>query len=42
VHKHFGTEKQGMVRFSFGYFNTLDVVDVAIKAVQEIAEQEQE
>jgi selenocysteine lyase/cysteine desulfurase len=42
VHKHFGTEKQGMVRFSFGYFNTLEEVDVAIKAVKEIAEQEQE
>ena len=42
VHKHFGTEKQGMVRFSFGYFNILEEVDVAIKAVKEIAEQEQE
>ena len=42
VHKHFGMEKQGMVRFSFGYFNTLEEVDVAIKAIKEIAEQEQE
>ena len=42
VHQHFGTEKQGMVRFSFGYFNTLEEVDVAIKAIKEIAEQEQE
>ncbi|MBQ5624678.1 MAG: aminotransferase class V-fold PLP-dependent enzyme, partial [Phascolarctobacterium sp.] len=41
VHQHFGTEKQGMVRFSFGYFNTLEEVDVAIKAIKEIAEQEQ-
>ena len=40
VHQHFGTEKQGMVRFSFGYFNTLEEVDVAIKAIREIAEQE--
>ena len=42
VHQHFGTEKQGMVRFSFGYFNTLEEVDVAIKAIKEIAEEEQE
>ena len=42
IHKHFGTEKQGVVRFSFGYFNTLKEVDVAIKAIKEIAEQEQE
>ena len=42
VHKHFGTEKQGMLRFSFGYFNTLEEVDVAIKAIKEIAEEEQE
>lgn len=42
VHQHFGTEKQGMVRFSFGYFNTLEEVAVAIKAIKEIAEQEQE
>ncbi len=41
VHKHFGTEKQGMVRFSFSYFNTLEEVETAIKAVKEIAEQEQ-
>ena len=40
VHKHFGTEGQGMVRFSFGYFNTLAEVDVAIKAIKEIAGQE--
>ena len=42
IHKHLGTEKQGVVRFSFGYFNTLKEVDVAIKAIKEIAEQEQE
>jgi len=28
------------VRFSFGYFNTLAEVDVAIKAIKEIAGQE--
>lgn len=38
LHKHFKTEKQGMVRFSFGYFNTLLEVEEAIKAVKEIAE----
>lgn len=40
VHQHFGTTRQGMVRFSFGYFNTLAEIDVAIKAIKEIAEQE--
>lgn len=38
THKHFGTENQGMVRFSFSYFNTDDEVEEAIKAVKEIAQ----
>ena len=37
LHRHFGTEKQGAVRFSFGYFNTEEVVDAAVEAVREIA-----
>lgn len=36
IHKHFGTENQGILRFSFSYFNTDEEVDEAIKAVKEI------
>lgn len=38
IHKHFGTENQGIVRFSFSYFNTNEEVDAAIKAVKEIGQ----
>ena len=34
VHRHFKTEEQGMVRFSFGYFNTVKEVELAIKALE--------
>lgn len=37
MHKALGTEKQGVVRFSFGYFNTRDEVDVVIDALKELA-----
>lgn len=33
VHRYFGTERQGMVRFSFSHFNTLEEVEVAIQAL---------
>ena len=39
VHRHFGTEKQGMVRFSFSLFNTLDEIDMALAALKQIAAQ---
>ena len=39
IHKHFGTENQGIVRFSFSYFNTEEEIDATIKAVKEIAEE---
>lgn len=38
IHKHFGTENQGIVRFSFSYFNTDEEINASIKAVKEIAE----
>lgn len=38
IHKHFGTEDQGILRFSFSYFNTDEEVDAAIRAVWEISE----
>ena len=36
MHESFGTAEQGMVRFSFSYFNTQEDVDAAIQAVQKI------
>ena len=38
MHKPFGTEKQGAVRFSFSCFNTEAEIDTAIRAMHEIAE----
>lgn len=38
MHKTFGTEKQGTVRFSFSCFNTEVEIDTAIRAMHEIAE----
>lgn len=37
VHRALGTERRGIVRFSFGYFNTFDEVDAAARAVRELA-----
>lgn len=38
MHKALGTVSQGAVRFSFSYFNTEAEIDLAVKAVMEIAE----
>lgn len=38
MHKTFGTEKQGAVRFGFSCFNTEAEIDTAIQAMHEIAE----
>lgn len=38
IHRHFGTQKQGIVRFSFSYFNTNEEVDRAILALREISQ----
>ena len=38
MHKTFGTEKPGAVRFSFSCFNTEAEIDTAIRAMHEIAE----
>lgn len=38
MHRALGTEAQGAVRFSFGYFNTPGDADAAAAAVREIAE----
>ena len=37
MHRALGTQAQGAVRFSFGYFNTAEETDAAIEAVREIA-----
>ena len=39
MHKAMGTVDQGMVRFSFSWFNTEEEVDVAIRAMHELAEE---
>lgn len=37
LHKRFGTEKQGAVRFSFSHFNTPDEIDIALSALADLA-----
>lgn len=37
MHRAIGTAEQGAVRFSFGWFNTAEEVDIAISAVHELA-----
>ena len=37
LHKHFGTEARGMVRFSFSVFNTTEEITLTIQALGEIA-----
>ena len=37
MHRALGTERQGVVRFSFGYFNTDKEVDTAIDALHDLA-----
>lgn len=39
MHQCFHTEKQGIVRFSFGYFNTYEEVEIAIEAVRTLAQE---
>ena len=38
MHRALGTERQGAVRFSFGWYNTEEETDAAVRAVREIAE----
>lgn len=38
MHTFYDTVEQGAVRFSFSYFNTLEEVDIAIKAIEEVME----
>ena len=38
AHKTVGTELTGVVRFSFGYFNTIEEVDICVNSIKEIIE----
>ncbi len=38
AHKYYGTYETGMVRFSFGYFNTEEEIIYAVNALREISE----
>ena len=40
MHESMGTVDQGMVRFSFSWFNTEEEIDTAIRALHELAEEE--
>lgn len=37
MHRALGTERQGVVRFSFGYFNTVEEVGTAIEALRDLS-----
>lgn len=37
MHRALGTERQGVIRFSFGYFNTAEEVDMAIEALRDLS-----
>ena len=41
MHEALGTVEQGAVRFSFSHYNTEEEVDTAIRAVKELAEEEE-
>lgn len=41
MHEALGTVKQGAVRFSFSHYNTMEEVDTAVKALQELAQEEE-
>lgn len=42
AHKTLGTENTGAVRFSFGYFNTFDEIEICVKALKSIIERVKE
>lgn len=39
IHEHFKTKEQGIVRFSFGFNNTKDEIDIAIEALEKLTDQ---
>ncbi len=40
AHQTIGTKEKGAIRFSFGYFNTIDEIDKAVEALKYIAKEE--
>ena len=40
MHEALGTKEQGAVRFSFSHYNTKEEIETAIRAIQELAEEE--
>lgn len=40
MHQALGTVQQGAVRFSFSHFNTTDEINIAVSALQELAQEE--
>ena len=40
MHQALGTVQQGAVRFSFSHYNTMDEVQIAVSALQELAKEE--
>lgn len=42
AHRTLGTKKMGVVRFSFGYFNTAEEIDECIRAINKIIEDKED
>ena len=40
MHQALGTVEQGAVRFSFSHFNTLEEIEIAVRALEELAEED--
>lgn len=41
MHESFGTKEQGCVRFSFSHYNTEEEVDLAVRAIRNLAREEE-
>ena len=42
MHQALGTVEQGAVRFSFSHFNTFEEIEIAVRALEELAEEDTE
>jgi selenocysteine lyase/cysteine desulfurase len=40
IHQALGTREQGAVRFSFSHYNTMEEINIAVSALQELAQEE--
>lgn len=41
MHEAMGTVSQGVVRFSFSHYNTMEEIKIAVSALQELAQEEE-